>query len=144
MWRRADVARKVGGVTPSGEREGRTRARLENHDTFLKVAVFEGRVIGFSAGAQAIDIEGDGSVIPGLCNVAAVFVEPERWGRGVGKVLVDAVLARARERGYERAQLWTHVNNDRARRLYEGKGFVASGRRRNRGEDEILHYERPL
>jgi GNAT superfamily N-acetyltransferase len=61
--------------------------------------------------------------------VQMVFVAPERWGEGIGGKLVDAALAEARTRGFERAQLWTHADDERARRLYEGRGFVCTGPR---------------
>ena len=59
---------------------------------------------------------------------------------------MDRLLAEARTRGYERAQLWTHADNARARRLYEGRGFVRSGREKPDDDagDTIRHYERAI
>lgn len=58
-------------------------------------------------------------------------------------MLVDTMLVEARSRGYEKAQLWTHAGNDRARKLYEGRSFEWSGREMDDNLDErIVHYER--
>lgn len=74
-----------------------------------------------------------------------VFVVPGRWGHGVGGQIVDALLAVARGRGYDRMQLWTHEDNRRAERLYVGRGFAASGRRKPDDLGEIIvHLERAL
>lgn len=70
-----------------------------------------------------------------------VFVAPDHWGRGLGGSLVDALLAEAQSRGYDRIQLWTQADNARARRLYEGRDFRPSGRRK---EELIVHYQRTL
>lgn len=141
VWRRSAGSAEQ----PLSDRYGsRLRGYLVKPDSFLLLAGSGSEVFGMAVGMQAIDIEGDGSVIPGLCHIAAVFVVPEWWGSGIGKLLVDAVLAEAKGRSYERAQLWTHVSNRQARQLYESKGFFESGWRQDEGEDEILHYERPL
>jgi len=60
--------------------------------------------------------------------VGGVFVDPSARGRGVGRVLVEAALASARE---ARARVGLYVREDRleARRLYERLGFRPFGRR---------------
>jgi hypothetical protein len=58
-----------------------------------------------------------------------VFVAPERWGEGIGCKLVAAALAEAKTRGFERAQRWAHADDERACRLYEGRGFGRTGPR---------------
>jgi RimJ/RimL family protein N-acetyltransferase len=69
---------------------------------------------------------------------------PERWDQGIGGRLVEAVLAEARARGYDRAQLWTQADNPGAQRLYEGRGFRCSGWEKKEFGERILHYERTL
>jgi GNAT superfamily N-acetyltransferase len=92
-------------------------------------------------GMQGLGDDGAGPPIPGLCHISAVFVAPERWGEGIGRALVNAILSRARKRGYERSQLWTQTDNERASRLYEDAGFVRSGREKDHKGERIAHYE---
>ena len=60
--------------------------------------------------------------------VGGVFVDPPARGRGVGRALVEAALASARQ---ERVRVGLYVREDRveARRLYERLGFRPLGRR---------------
>ena len=94
-------------------------------------------VVGMALGTPATSCPG------GLCILQMVFVAPGHWGEGIGGRLVDAAVAEARSQGFRRAQLWTHAANSRARQLYEGHGFVDSGRQEI-GElgEPIVQYER--
>jgi GNAT superfamily N-acetyltransferase len=53
----------------------------------------------------------------------ALYVVPEVQGCGVADVLLDAGLAWARERGYERVQLYVTATNGRAKCFYARTGF---------------------
>jgi len=57
----------------------------------------------------------------------SLWVAPEARGRGVGAALVDAAVAWAREAGLRRLLLDVGEHNAAARRLYERRGFVATG-----------------
>lgn len=140
VWKAANTARR-GGVNVPPEHESRVRRYLRKPDTFLAVAAADTGVVGMAVGMQALDDDGAGPPLPGLCHISAVFVHPGSWGRGVGAQLVRQVLAEGRARGYETFQLWTHADNARAQRLYEGLGFVRSGREKNDDFGErIVHY----
>ena len=52
-------------------------------------------------------------------------------GRGIGKALMQATLAAARERGYTRVELTVRADNLRAKSLYEACGFGVEGLCRN-------------
>jgi ribosomal-protein-alanine N-acetyltransferase len=58
--------------------------------------------------------------------------------RGVGAVLLAALLARAREVGAAHVYLEVRVDNDPALRLYERAGFVRMGRRRGYYQPENI------
>jgi GNAT superfamily N-acetyltransferase len=73
------------------------------------VAELDGEVVGFAAVV--------GGELDGL------FVEPELWGWGVGKALVDAAVHEARRRGLALKV----IANPRARRFYEHCGFSVEG-----------------
>jgi GNAT superfamily N-acetyltransferase len=58
-----------------------------------------------------------------LLNLHDFAVIPEARGLGVGKALMEAVLAAAKERGCCRVTLEVRSDNDRAKRLYAAAGF---------------------
>ena len=60
--------------------------------------------------------------------LVSMWVAKERRGRGVGKALVDAVIAWALESGARTMVLTVTSNNDTATRFYEGLGFERTGR----------------
>ncbi len=71
---------------------------------------------------------GAGPVIPGTAFLDLIYVAPDRWGEGIGGLVLDRVIAEAAERGSGRLVLWTHEeDNERAQRLYAGRGFRRSG-----------------
>jgi ribosomal protein S18 acetylase RimI-like enzyme len=143
VWLAANSARRAGSP-PRPDQLARARAHVGRPGAFLLVAEAAGEVIGMALGEPALADEGAGPPSPGLCHVSMVFVAPDRWGKGIGGRLVDAILTEARLRGYGRAQLWTHTDNARARRLYEGRGFGASGRDMEESGELIMHYRRAL
>jgi GNAT superfamily N-acetyltransferase len=73
------------------------------------VAELDGEIAGFAAVV--------GGELDGL------FVEPDLWGRGIGRALVDAATHEARKRGLALAV----IANPRARRFYEHCGFSLEG-----------------
>jgi len=63
--------------------------------------------------------------------VFGMYVAPEYAGRGVGQLLLDACIGRAREAGLEQLRLTVTESNARAKALYERAGFRAFGLERN-------------
>ena len=147
VWRVANEARLEGRASPPTVQLERLHAALREPDSFLFVAD-DGDISGMAVGMQGLADDGAGPPIDDLCHVGAVFVAPERWGAGLGGELVEAVLFEARSRRYGRygrAQLWTHADNPRAQRLYEGRGFRRTGREKQDDLGEtIVHLERDL
>jgi GNAT superfamily N-acetyltransferase len=83
--------------------------------------------------------------IPGLAHLWQLFVLPEWWGRGVAPLLHDAAIAEMRERGYDRARLFTPSLHARARRFYERREWRATGEEWNRELVLMLtEYQRAL
>ena len=58
-----------------------------------------------------------------------VVVRPDRRGRGIGRMLLEYVAARAHAEGILRITLLTDVGNEPAHALYEGLGFRFSAMR---------------
>jgi GNAT superfamily N-acetyltransferase len=69
-------------------------------------------------------------VAPGW--VKHLYVAPDRWGDGIGRRL----LKLAKERSPDGLTLWTFQVNERARRFYEGNGFVAVEQTDGTGNEE--------
>lgn len=70
-----------------------------------------------------------------------LHVDPDRWGRGIGRRLHDAVLDHLRRGGHGLAALWVLEANVRARSMYERWGWRATSARQtvHPGIDEILY-----
>jgi ribosomal protein S18 acetylase RimI-like enzyme len=59
--------------------------------------------------------------------VMAIYVHPGMWGRGFGKALLLAALARLRSGGSAEVVLWAIEENGHAIGFYERLGFKPDG-----------------
>lgn len=104
------------------------------------VADFEGSVVGFSL-VGAADEAGWGEVL-------AIYVDPQRWGRGHGHALLAASEGLLAEMGYANAMLWVLEGNGRAKGFYERQGWSqgAPFRLETIGGTEVseVRYEKSL
>jgi ribosomal protein S18 acetylase RimI-like enzyme len=64
---------------------------------------------------------------PGDCALYGMWVDPGFRGTGVGRALVEAVVAQARVAGKRRVVLHVVSGNDPASRLYARVGFIQTG-----------------
>jgi L-amino acid N-acyltransferase YncA len=104
-----------------------------------------GAVVGFAGIGPTRDSDADPALVG---EIASIYVHPDHWGRGGGRLLMaEAVRRLARDRLRE-ATLWVLDANDRARRFYEATGWRIDGARKT---DESLgfpldevRYRRPL
>jgi GNAT superfamily N-acetyltransferase len=67
------------------------------------------------------EIAGFAAVVGG--ELDGLFVEPDLWGHGIGRMLADAATHEARRKGFA----LTVIANPRARRFYENCGFSVEG-----------------
>jgi ribosomal-protein-alanine N-acetyltransferase len=82
------------------------------------------------------DVEGvDGYVgmyaVPPEADVQTIAVAPRSQGKGLGRELLDELVAEARRRGCTQLFLEVDVDNAPALALYERTGFERQGRRRD-------------
>ncbi|MGE0214609.1 N-acetyltransferase family protein [Mycolicibacterium sp.] len=74
---------------------------------------------------------------PGDGEIWALYVDPLRWGTGVGRFLIAAGCEQLRGQGHDAALLWVLSGNARARRFYELAGWHWDGTQRT---DEAAGY----
>ncbi|HEY8372027.1 MAG TPA: GNAT family N-acetyltransferase [Pseudonocardiaceae bacterium] len=53
----------------------------------------------------------------------ALYAAPPHWGTGAGRAVHDRAVQHLVEAGFEHAVLWVLVDNPRARRFYEARGW---------------------
>jgi GNAT superfamily N-acetyltransferase len=128
VYERSNLARRQGAWPGRAARVEHVRSRLREPGSWFLLATDGPTVVGM-ASAEALRGEGRaGPVVPDGCFLNLLYVVPERWGEGIGGVILDAVLAEARRRRYSRIHLWTHDDNERSHRLYRRRGFSPTGR----------------
>jgi ribosomal protein S18 acetylase RimI-like enzyme len=79
--------------------------------------------VGFSALGPSRDVDAD----PNTAEVAAIYVHPEEWKKGIGRALLSASLDQIRKRKFDQLTLWVLEGNQRARSFYESFGFIQEG-----------------
>jgi len=135
VYERSNLARRQGVWPGQAARVAHVRARLRDPDRWLLVATEGPEMVAMASARTLRDQDGSGPVIPGACFLGFLYVVPERWGRGIGGAVLDAVLAEAKRRHQSRIHLLTHAGNQRSQRLYRSRGFSPSGRSAE-GQDE--------
>jgi ribosomal-protein-alanine N-acetyltransferase len=128
VYERSNLARRQGAWPGQAARVDHVRARLRDPDTWLLVATEGPEMVAMASAWALREQDGQGPVIPGACFLGFLYVAPERWGRGIGGALLDAVVAEAKRRHQPRIHLLTHPDNERSQRLYRSRGFSPTGR----------------
>jgi len=90
------------------------------------VAVQAGAIVGWVAGGRCRDADRPG---PGQGEVYAIYVLPEWWGRGAGRLLMAHAVRTLAEAGQLDITLWVLEGNQQARRFYAAAGFRPDGAR---------------
>jgi GNAT superfamily N-acetyltransferase len=98
-------------------------ALIEDPAVSMLLAEEEGELLGFSTSGESRDDDANASV----GEIRSFFVAAGRWGQGVGRALMAAVLDSLRERGFTEATVWSFAANERANRFYESAGFRRDG-----------------
>jgi GNAT superfamily N-acetyltransferase len=64
---------------------------------------------------------------PGCGEIYAIYIRPEHWRGGIGRVLVERVLADLTTAGLTPVLLWVLADNTPAREFYQRVGFDTDG-----------------
>lgn len=97
------------------------RQELSNPDVVLRVAVGDGRALGYLY-ARAEDRDWN-MLLDRHVALHDIFVDPSARGLGVGEALMESFVAELAARGDPRVVLHTMVSNERAQRLFAKFGF---------------------
>jgi GNAT superfamily N-acetyltransferase len=77
---------------------------------------------------------------PETAGFAAMWVDPDARGQGVGRRLLDSLAEWARSRGATKAVIWHTEGNATAQNLYRNWGFAPTGTRRPRKSNPATHW----
>lgn len=102
------------------ERAERWRGILAARESTTLIAKSEsGRVVGFVSFGRFRD--DSASATDG--EIWSLYVLPEYWNQGVGRMLLGEAVAQLRDGGRETVSLWVLTANERGRRFYATAGF---------------------
>lgn len=97
-------------------------ARLEEGDPERRTWVLEDGegVQGYSSTGPTREDDGEHFV----GEIYSIYLHPARWDRGWGRALLELAVDDLFAREFEVVRLWCLSNNPRARKFYEGNGFI--------------------
>jgi GNAT superfamily N-acetyltransferase len=128
IYSRSSLAYHRGDWPAQAMRLEHLRLHLLDPATWFLLA-YDGPILVSMSSIQPLRSDnGAGPIVPGNSFLSYLYVDPERWGEGIGGAILDAVLSEARSRRSERIQLLTYEDNERAHRLYHSRGFWPTGR----------------
>ena len=102
---------------------------LDNQGDFL-LALKDSTVIGMG-GLRKIDDT--------AAEIKRMRVKPEFQGQGIGSMILDALLARAKQLGYQKFILDTAIKQTAAQHLYQSRGFQEYKRGEIHGHKTIYY-----
>lgn len=138
VYERSNLARRQGEWPQRAERLAQVAANHRNPDAWFLLGLDHDEPVAMALVVPFRDDLGAGATVPGVAFLALLFVIPERWGQGMGGLMLDAVIAEAVRRGCRQIHLWTHEHdNERAQRLYARRGFRRTGVRQTLDDDEV-------
>jgi len=108
----------LGALTPEEANFSMSAEDMAGTET----TVFVARVDGKPAACGALHRHGGG-----VGELKRFYARPGYRGQGLARQILDRVLQRAAEEGFDRLVLETGHNYDAARRLYESAGFEQCG-----------------
>ena len=120
---RPDVFRSFQGPARTYEQVERW---LAGPGSTVLVAEHEGDVVGLAVLLQRPPPGFAGAIPHRVVELDNLVVRADRRGQGVGRLLLEAMLAWSRKQAASHISVSVHAFNRDARRFYEGFGFVPS------------------
>ena len=114
----------LAGLRPEDRAQRYTFGSADPTQPQTVVAVEADAILGFATTAPARDADATGQ--GELC---ALYVEPDSWGRGVGRALASAARSNLHGLGFRQAMLWVVAGNARAQQFYRADGWTPDGQR---------------
>ncbi len=122
-----------------------TAQLLDDLSIELREKSWRSAVAAANSAMLTIVAEGETDSIAGFCSVAlpsrdedagertaeiaATYVDPSRWGSGVGRALMEQALARLQDGRWDDVTLWIFMRNAQGRAFYARSGFRLDGTR---------------
>ncbi len=133
----------LAGLRPEDRAQRYQFANLDPTRPRTLVAEEADKILGFATLSPARDEDAAGQ--GELC---ALYVEPDCWGRGIGRALAAAARDELYRLGFRRAVLWVVSGNARAEQFYRADGWTPDGLHRPRQiwtvTVETVRYSRAL
>lgn len=93
----------------------------EGPEVRLWVIERAGEIFGYSRTGPSRDADARPEEV---AEVYGFYLDPDSWGRGAGRLLMDHVVEDLAGRHFEEATLWVVDRNERARSFYERLGWT--------------------
>ena len=82
--------------------------------------------------------------MPDYAELICIHSLQDNWRKGYGTKMMETVLDDMKAAGYTKAMLWVFTDNNRARKFYEARGFVTSGKTKPCLETQEICYVKNL
>ncbi len=107
-------------------RSDKWRENLNGNAFRTYVAILNHRVAGFCSTGESRDADSG----PGHAEVPAIYVHPDHWAQGLGRLLWNRAIEDARASGAQLISAWVLEDNAPARAFYEQVGCADRGVRK--------------
>jgi ribosomal protein S18 acetylase RimI-like enzyme len=100
-------------------------------------------ICGFTTAGVSRDID-----LVAAGEIYAIYVDPDSWGLGAGRLLIENARLLLYDMEFEESFLWVLENNERAKRFYGIDGWLPDGSSRTEDRWGVaaneVRYRRPL
>jgi ribosomal protein S18 acetylase RimI-like enzyme len=120
----AQEAAQKAATREAATREGAAGGRAAPVVVVESVAVQANAIVGWVVGGRCRDADRPRAQHG---EIYAIYVLPEWWGRGAGRLLMAHAIRALTEAGRSDVTLWVLEANQRARRFYAAAGFSPDG-----------------